>query len=136
MKRTPETKSAEIEARLHRSLVGQVQAPRLDGRFDAGVWARIEAEKQAAARVVPRSSAAATWLRASNTAGMIVAGILVVYFGLRLLNGVDLEVPVPHVSLQLSEATQQMVSWGIAAAALIFGVMLTPMGQRLRMMLR
>ena len=136
MKRAPESKSGEIEARLHRSLTSQVRAPRLDGRFDAAVWARIEAERQAAARVVPPTSAAATWLRAGNVAGMIVAVILAAYFGLRSLIGVDIEVPAPQLSLQLSEAMQRFVGWGIAAATIIFGLMLTPMGQRLRTMLR
>jgi len=132
MNRTPETKSAEIEARLHRSLTSQVRAPRLDGRFDAGVWARIEAERHAAAQRAPRTSAAASWLRASNTAGMIVAGLLVAYFGLRMLSGVDVEVSVPHLSVELSQATQQFVGYGIAATALIFGLMLTPMGRSVR----
>ena len=41
----------QIEARLERSLRNQVRAPKLDGRFDAAVWARIESEKSAAASV-------------------------------------------------------------------------------------
>jgi len=132
MNRTPDTKSREIEARLERSLASQVRVPRLDGRFDAGVWARIEAERQAAARTEPRSSAAASWLRASNVGGLIVAAVLAAYFGLRMLSGVEVEVPAPHLSVQLSESTQQFVGWGISAAAIIFGLMLTPMGRRVR----
>jgi len=132
MKRTPESTTAEIEARLERSLTRQVRAPRLDGRFDAGVWARIEAERNAAARIAPRSSVAASWLRASNVAGLIVAGILVAYFGLRMLSGIELEMPAPIRSMQLDAATQRQLGWAIAAAALVFGFMLTPMGRRVR----
>jgi hypothetical protein len=125
----------QIEARLERSLTSQLRAPRLDGRFDAGVWARIEAEQQASARISARPNTAAAWLRASNTAGMIVAGILVVYFGFRLLSGVEVALPTPEVSVPVSELTGKFLGYGIAAAALLFGLMLTPMGRRLRTML-
>jgi len=123
----------EIEARLDRSLDNQLRVPRLDRRFDAAVWARIEAEQQASVRAAAKPDSAAAWLRASNTAGMIVAAILVVYFGLRMLSGVELDVPTPQVSL--TETTAKFLGWGIAAAALGFGLMLTPMGRRLRSML-
>jgi len=125
----------QIEARLERSLASQLRAPRLDGRFDAGVWARIEAEQQASMRVAAKPNSAAAWLRASNTAGMIVAGILVVYFGLRLLSGVEVEVPTPQVAVRLVEVSERFFGWGITIAALAFGLMLTPMGRRLRSML-
>ena len=42
MNHTPN--SRDVEARLERSLRNQVRVPKLDGRFDAAVWARIEAE--------------------------------------------------------------------------------------------
>jgi len=125
----------QVETRLDRSLASQVRVPKLDRRFDAGVWARIEAEQQASARITARPAAAAVWLRASNTAGMIVAGILVVYFGLRLLSGVEVDVPAPQISVQLSQHVEKFLGWGIAAAALAFGLMLTPMGRRLRSMM-
>jgi hypothetical protein len=125
----------EVEARLHRSLASQVRAPKLDGRFDAGVWARIEAEQQKSPRIAMKSGAAAAWLSACNTAGLIVAGILVAYFGARLLNGVEVGVSVPDLSLQMSQATQQFVGWAISASAIAFGLMLTPIGRRLRSML-
>jgi hypothetical protein len=127
-----------IEARLHRSLTNQISVPKLDGRFDAGVWARIEAEKRATARVaVPdvRNQAAASWLRAVNVAGVLVAAILVAYFGARLLGGVDVSVNVPQVPAQLNTATAQLLGWAITVVVLSVGLMLTPFGRRLRMSL-
>ncbi len=135
MNRTSHTKAGEIEAMLDRSLANQVRIPRLDGRFDAAVWSRIEAERRAAARGATPPSAVASWLRVSNTAGLIIAGILVLYFGLRLLSGVEVAVPTPQLSVPISESTEKFVGWGIAAAALMFGLLLTPMGRRLRTML-
>ncbi len=126
----------EIEARLDRSLAHQVGVPKLDGRFDAGVWARIEAEagaqQVAAARTSRAAANAPRWLFASNVVGYFVAALLVVYFGARMLGSVDIEIPLPSLALESNALTQPLVVWGITIAALAFGLMLTPLGRRLR----
>jgi hypothetical protein len=132
-------KKHEIEARLHRSLANQVRAPKLERRFDAGVWARIEAEERAQRPVATQVSAPAgeaqRWLFASNVGGFVVAAILIVYFGLRMLGGVAVAMPampMPSLSPEQTDATMKLVAWGFTVAALAFGVMFTPLGRRLR----
>jgi hypothetical protein len=126
----------EIEARLDRSLARQVRVPKLDRRFDGGVWARIEAAKgaqQVAAADTSASAARASrWLFASNVAGYLVAALLVVYFGVRMLGGVEIEIPAPTLSPEHSALTQQVIHWGFTIGALAFGLMLSPLGRRLR----
>lgn len=125
----------EIEARLERSLAKQVPVAKLDRRFDAAVWARIETESSAS-RVAPataRKSAAERWMFASNVIGFTVTALLVLYFGARMFTGIEVELPVmPSLSPDQSSATQGLVEWGIAIGAIAFGVMLTPLGRRLR----
>jgi hypothetical protein len=130
---------AGIEARLHRSLASQVRVPKLDRRFDAAVWARIEAEEHAGQRAVaparPPAPGAQRWLLASNVGGFIVAALLVVYFGVRMLGGVQVDLPVvPALSLspEQMDATIKMVGWAVTFGALAFGLMFTPLGRRLR----
>jgi hypothetical protein len=137
--KTPYSKTGEIEARLERSLVNQVRVPKLDRRFDAGVWARIEAEQRAhqpaMAAVRAPASDAQRWLFASNVAGLIVAAILVVYFGVRMLGGVAAAMPampLPSLSPEQADATIKLVGWGLTCVALAFGLMFTPLGRRLR----
>ncbi len=126
----------EIEARLDRSLARQVRVPKLDRRFDGGVWARIEAakgaEQVAAADTNSPAARASRWLFASNVAGYLVAALLVVYFGARMLGGIEIEMPVPSLSPELSAMSQQIISWGFTIGSLAFGLMLTPLGRRLR----
>jgi hypothetical protein len=126
----------EIEARLDRSLARQVRAPKLDRRFDGGVWTRIEAAKGAQQVAVAGISASAArasrWLFASNVAGYLVAALLVVYFGARMLGGVELEMPVRSLSPEHSVMAQQLIIWGFTVGGLAFGLMLTPFGRRLR----
>ena len=92
----------EIEAKLDRSLAHQVRVPKLDRRFDAGVWARIEAEagaqQVAAARTARPAARASRWLFASNIVGYFVAALLVAYFGVRMLGNVDIEIPLPSLA--------------------------------------
>lgn len=130
------TKSnAEIEAALHRSLTRQVRVPQLDRRFDAGVWARIEAEERAPLRVsnpVVARAGAGRWLLASNVIGLAVAAVLVVFFGLRMFSGVDVELAVPNISISQNQQLVEIVAWAITAATLGFGLMFTPIGRRLR----
>jgi hypothetical protein len=133
-------KKGEIESRLDRSLASQVRVPKLDRRFDAAVWARIEAEERAHARVAdPVASppnSAQRWLLASNVAGFIVAAILVLYFGARMLGGVEADlaaaVAVPSLSPEQTDATVKLVGWGLTFGAIMFGLMFTPLGRRLR----
>jgi len=128
----------EIEARLDRSLARQVRAPRLDRRFDGSVWARIEAAQGAQPVAAAGTSASAStvrasrWLFVSNVAGYLVSALLVVYFAARMLGGVDIEMPVPSLSPEQSAMTQQIISWGFTIGALAFGLMLSPLGRRLR----
>lgn len=136
---THSSKTGDIEARLDRSLANQVRVPKLDRRFDAAVWARIEAGERARQPAVAPISAPATgaqrWLLASNVGGFIVAAVLAVYFGIRMLGGVAVEMPampVPALSHEQFEATIKLVSWGFTGLALAFGLMFTPLGRRLR----
>ncbi|HET9865627.1 MAG TPA: hypothetical protein VFP37_19475 [Steroidobacteraceae bacterium] len=128
----------QIESRLDRSLANQLRVPQLDRRFDAAVWARIEAEERARARAaapVVRSAAAPRWLFASNVAGFVVAALLVAYFGARVLAGIEVDlsaVPVPSLSPEQRQATVGLIGWGITIASLAFGLMFTPLGRRVR----
>ena len=127
----------DIETRLDRSLANQVKAPTLGRKFDASVWARIEAEAQAATNPVsakPQSSASVHWLLISNAIGVSVAVLLVVVFGIKSLAGVSLNVPVP--AMEVSAATSEQIL-GIAGPvitvlALGFGLMFTRLGRWLR----
>jgi hypothetical protein len=128
-------KGREIEARLHRSLIGQVRVPKLDRSFDAGVWARIEAEQSApAAAVHPalRRSGASRWLIASNVIGLAVAALLVVIFGLRMFSGGELGVSLPEVTAAQSGELADIITWTVSGASLLFGLMFTPLGRWLR----
>ena len=127
--------NADIEAKLHRSLSRQVRVPQLDRRFDAGVWARIEAEERAPLRVsspvtVPASRG--RWLVLSNAIGLAVAAVLVAIFGLRMFSGVNVELSVPNFSIAQNQQLVQNIAWAITAATLGFGLMFTPIGRRLR----
>jgi len=118
-----------IEARLERSLRSQVRVPKLDGRFDAAVWARIEA---AAAPAVRERSAASRWLFASNLVGIAVAIVLVGFFGWQSLSGVEVNVALPTVSPGLIERLVPAMIWPVTGIALAFGMMFTSTGRRLR----
>jgi hypothetical protein len=126
---------ADIEAKLHRSLSRQVRVPPLDRRFDAAVWARVEAEEHAPLRVSsPMASRAGggRWLLVSNAIGLAVAAVLVVIFGLRMFTGVNVELAVPDFSIAQNQQMLETIAWAITAATLGFGLMFTPIGRRLR----
>ncbi len=128
-------KDREIEARLHRSLIAQVRAPQLGRGFEAGVWARIEAEESPqvlGARTGLRRSNAARWLLASNVIGLAVAALLVVFFGLRMFSGAELAMSMPDVSVMEHHQLTDIIAWSITAASLGFGAMFTPLGRWLR----
>jgi len=128
-------KAAGVEARLHRSLQGQVRVPQLDRRFDAGVWARIEAEAQAGAQAVqpvPARSAAEKWLLMSNVVGIGVAVALVLFFGLRLFSGVETQVATPDFSSAAGQLAASILAWSVSGGAVLFSAMFTPLGRWLR----
>lgn len=133
------TNKLDIETRLDRSLRNQIAAPRLDGRFNAAVWARIAAEDQRANQpmVSARSSAAAgsaRWLFIANMIGISVAALLVIFFGLKAFTGVNvsLDVAVPQISPATMKYIVSLSVQTITVAAVIFGVMFTPFGRRVR----
>jgi hypothetical protein len=124
-----------IEARLERSLRNQVKAPRLGKRFDAAVWARIEAQNVRAPAPVSQSSRV---MFVFNGIGIGVAFVLLAVFGLPSLSGVDATVTLPAVSVP-EAAWEQVIKIGaqvISFAAVGFGLMFTAAGRRLRQELR
>ena len=126
-----------IETRLERSLVNQVKAPKLGKKFDASVWARIEAESQRATNPVlaqPKSSASASarWLLISNAIGVFVTVLLVVVFGMQSFTDVSLSVPTVEVSAATRSQIYEYAGLAITVASLVFGLLFTPVGRRLR----
>jgi hypothetical protein len=124
-----------IEARLERSLRNQVRAPRLGQRFDAAVWARIEAQSMRAPAPVAKS---ARVMFVINGIGIGVAFLLLAVFGLPSLSGVDATVTLPAVAVP-EAAWEQGMKIGaqvISFAAIGFGLMFTATGRRLRQELR
>jgi len=133
----------DIEARLDRSLQNQLQAPRLDRRFDAAVWARIareEATARGAVEAVPsRAVRASRWLTLVNTLGIAVTLGVALYFALGSFGGmgapplnVDLNVPMPTISDDTAERIVTVLGQALGAAALILGLSLTSFGRRVR----
>ena len=124
---------SEIESRLERSLRNQIRVPKLDGRFDAAVWAKIESAKaSAAAPAMPAKSAASRWLFAINVAGALVAVALVVMFGFQGFSGAEVNVALPQVSQGFVERAVTAMIWPVTILAVGFGMMFTSVGRRLR----
>lgn len=124
---------SEIEARLERSLRNQIRAPKLDGRFEAAVWAQIESAKaSAAAPALPARTAASRWLFAINVVGTLVAVALVAMFGLQAFAGAEVNVALPQVSQGFVERAVMAMIWPVTILALGFGLMFTSVGRRLR----
>jgi hypothetical protein len=128
---------AQIEAALDRSLRNQVKAPRLDGKFDAAVWARIEAGEsrqglsavQAPAR---RTPLAARWLYAINILGLGSVAIFLCVYGTQMLAGMDVSAMMPELSSAASARILMNASTVIATVAVAFGLMFTPLGRKIR----
>jgi hypothetical protein len=128
------TRKLDIEAALDRSLANQVKVPRLDRRFDAGVWARIEAEEQRATNpaVRTKSRSSARWLFVSNVVGVTVAMLLVAIYGLQSFSGVSVSVPTPEVSAATADQILRIAALVITIVSVGFGLFFTPVGRRLR----
>jgi hypothetical protein len=120
-----------IEARLERSLRNQVKAPRLGKSFDAAVWARIDARKS----TVPQApSPSANWWFVFNGIGIGVAFVLLCVFGLQSLTGLEPRVALPEVAVAPATLARifEIAAQAITFAAVLFGLMFTPLGRRLR----
>jgi hypothetical protein len=130
------TRKLDIEARLERSLVNQVKAPKLGRKFDASVWARIEAQSATnPALGMPRASNPARWLMISNAIGGAITLVLIVYFGALALGPVEVNVPVvsaPEISATTIDQISRLALNVITGASLIFALMFTSLGRRLR----
>ena len=130
------TKS-QIEAALERSLRKQVVLPRLDRKFDAGVWARIEAAEAPAAvpalqAPVNASSSAARWLNLINILGLASVTIFLCVFGWQMFSGMDISESLPEISAATRESILMNGSTIIATLAVAIGLMFTPLGRKLR----
>ena len=126
-----------IEARLERSLRHQVKAPRLQKRFDAAVWARIEAETKLAPTAPPARSS--DWLFVMNGIGVGVAFVLIAVFGLQSLSGIEANVALPEVSMPAPATVDLIAKYAVQAVtvcAIGFGLLFTPLGRRVRQELR
>ena len=130
------TKS-QIEAALELSLRKQVVVPRLDRKFDAGVWARIEAAEAPAAAPalqapVSAASAAARWLNLINILGLASVTIFLGVFGWQMFSGMDISESLPEISAATRESILMNGSTIIATLAVAIGLMFTPLGRKLR----
>jgi hypothetical protein len=133
-----------IEARLDRSLRGQVKAPRLDRGFDAAVWARIAKEEAKAAvpalKAEPtRAVRASRWLTLINALGITMTLVVAFYFALGSFGGIepqplniDLNVPMPSLSEETVTRGVIVVGQVLGLVAVLFGLSFTSLGRRLR----
>src|SRR4051812_19595754 len=139
----------DIEARLDRSLANQIDVPRLDRRFDAAVWARIEAAGQKSKATNPvtadvagfapsRAGRASRWLAISNYVGIAVTLAVVLLFVLRTYGGyepslnLDMNVSMPVVSEDMVTRITAVLGQLLGVVALAFGLSFTSVGRRLR----
>ena len=128
---------SQIEAGLERSLRKQVTVPRLDRKFDAGVWARIEADESrstAPALQAPENSppTAARLLNMINILGLATVTIFLCVFGWRMLSGMDISQSLPEISAATRQSILTNGSTVVATLAVAFGLMYTPWGRRVR----
>ena len=126
---------SQVEFALERSLRKQVVVPRLDRKFDAGVWARIEAaESRSAAPALqaPVNAAPARWLYTINILGLATVAIFLCVFGWRMFSGLDISQSLPEISAATRESIVLNGCTVIATVAVAFGLMFTPLGRRVR----
>jgi hypothetical protein len=132
----------DTEARLDRSLANQINAPRLDRRFDAAVWARIAAEEAKATNPVvagapSRIALASRWLAITNSVGVIVTLGVALYFVLRTYGGVEIQatevnVALPSIPDDMVAQVVGVLGQVLGIAALVFGLSFTSFGRRMR----
>jgi hypothetical protein len=126
---------SRIEASLERSLRKQVVIPRLDRKFDAGVWARIEAESTrgvAPARTPVAASSTARWLNIINIVGIASVVLFLYFFGWQSFSGMDISQSLPEFSAATRASILENSMWVVSTLAVAFGLMFTPWGRRLR----
>ena len=128
---------SQIEATLERSLRKQVVVPRLDRKFDAGVWARIEAAEGRSAAPALQASVNATpatarWLNLINILGVASVAIFLCVYGWQMFSGMNISVSLPEISAATRESILMNGSTVIATLAVAFGLMFTPWGRRVR----
>jgi hypothetical protein len=128
---------SQIEATLERSLRGQVVVPRLGRKFDAAVWARIEAEEGRSASPAMQvgespTPVVARWLNVINIVGLGSVAIFLCVMGWQTLSGMDISESLPEISAATRDRILVSGSTIIAAVAVAFGLMFTPLGRRVR----
>ena len=128
---------SQIEAALERSLRRQVTVPRLDRKFDAGVWARIEAEQSRAVTPALQTSltaapATARWLYVINVLGLGSVAIFLCVFGWQMLSGMNISESLPEISAASRDSILMNGCTIIATLAVAIGLMFTPVGRRVR----
>jgi hypothetical protein len=128
---------SQIEAALERSLRRQVNVPRLDRKFDAGVWARIEAAQMRSAVPALQPSdnstpAAARWLNVINILGLASVVIFLSVMGWQMLPGIEISESLPEISAATRDSILMNGCTLIATLAVAFGLMFTPLGRRVR----
>jgi len=128
---------SQIEGALERSLRKQVAVPRLDRRFDAGVWARIEAAQGRSAAPALQASVNATpatarWLNLINILGVASVAIFLCVYGWQIFSGMSISVSLPEISAATRESILMNGCTIIATLAVAFGLMFTPWGRRVR----
>ncbi len=119
-----------IEARLERSLRNQMKAPRLPKSFDAAVWSRIEAQTVRRPAVAHSSR----WFLVFNALAIGIAVVMLGVFGLQSLSGIEANLMLPQLavaSTTIDEITNIAVQ-AVTIGSLVFGLMFTPWGKRLR----
>lgn len=127
-----------IEARLERSLRRQIQAPKLDGRFDAAVWARIAAETRSAEVEVTRArvkSGLPRWLVACNVIGVVVTVVLVAWSLMGSVGTAGWSIDVSGLGAATAEFFKS-ASFIVTLTATIFGLAFTRGGRRMLMAFR
>jgi len=127
---------SQIEAALERSLRQQVAVPRLGRKFDAGVWARIEAERSRVAAPALQTSSTtplmARWLYVINILGLASVTIFLCVFGWQMLSGIDISESLPEISAATRDSILMNGSTVIATLAVAVGFLFTPWGRRVR----
>jgi hypothetical protein len=71
-------------------------------------------------------------LLVTNSIGVAVAALLVVVFGLQSFADVSVNLPSPEISAATSAHIFKIAAQVITIASVVFGLLFTPLGRRLR----